>query len=198
MRAAFNFDGSRTNLTIIEVVGRDIHGWWKGPLILRASSSRQDIDLGDFRALIDFCKKYEGEPKELATALRTNNLLELEGTNANLFAALLVRNSDNKSRKGVEIACEGDKSFLGTDQFVAVDVPIAHPVYDDVNRDTSGFLAGFGPTMVSKMIDLPLLVSSRSLEVSFSVSKISCSKSFKLPSYSHVDLYLRTGSSPPR
>jgi hypothetical protein len=57
----------------------------------------------------------------------------------------------------VEITCEGDRHFLATEQFLSVDVPVVHPIFDDVNND-NGYIAGFGATEVSKMIRRPLLV----------------------------------------
>ncbi|KAE9370875.1 hypothetical protein N431DRAFT_412639 [Stipitochalara longipes BDJ] len=157
MRSAFNFDGSRPNITLVEVTREKLHMIWKGPLVLYSKGrSNRDITVSDFRTFLDFCKVYQCSGG-LTDALRTNNYIELELTNPVLFGHLLLHNSDHKTFKGVEITCEGDKKFLSTAQFLSVDVPLVHPIFDDVNND-NGFIAGFGATAVSKMIHLPLLV----------------------------------------
>jgi hypothetical protein len=89
--------------------------------------------------------------------LRTNNYIELELTNPGLFNSLLLHNSANQTIRGVEITCEGDRQFLATEQFLSVDVPVVHPIFDDVNND-NGYIAGFGVTEVSRVIQVPLLV----------------------------------------
>jgi hypothetical protein len=78
-------------------------------------------------------------------------------TNPSLFASMLLHFSRNRIFQGVEITCEGDRIHLNMDQFIAVAVPVAHPIFDDVNDD-SGLIADNGATEVSKMIELPLLV----------------------------------------
>jgi hypothetical protein len=161
MRDAFNFDGSRPNLTLVEVTHEQLRMGWKGPLVVYSkdsfySSDCQDITLSDFRTFLDFCKKYEASGG-LSDFLRTNNFLELELTNPGLFNSLLLHNSANQTFRGVEITCEGDRHFLATEQFLPVDVPVVHPIFDDVNND-NGYIAGFGATEVSKMIQVPLLV----------------------------------------
>lgn len=90
-------------------------------------------------------------------SLRTNHFIELEMTNPSLFASMLLHFSRNRTFQGVEITCEGDRIHLNMDQFIAVAVPSAHPIFDDVNDDR-GLIADDGATEVSKMIELPLLV----------------------------------------
>jgi hypothetical protein len=162
-RDAFNFDGSRPNLTLIETAQEKLRFGWKGPLILYAkknfseSSGCQDITLSDFRSFLDFCKVYECSAGGLMDSLKANNLIELEMTNPSLFATMLLHFSRNRTFQGVEITCEGDKKSLNVDQFISVAVPLAHPIFDDVNID-SGLVVEFGATKVSQMIELPLLV----------------------------------------
>jgi hypothetical protein len=162
MRDAFNFDGSHPNITLVEVTNKQLRMGWKGPLVVYSKdafhfSACQDITLSDFRTFLDFCKKYDASGGGLSDSLRANNYLELELTNPSLFNSLLLHNSANQTFRGVEITCEGDKNFLATEQFLSVDVPIVHPIFDDVNND-NGYIAGFGATEVSKMIRCPLLV----------------------------------------
>jgi hypothetical protein len=162
MRDAFNFDGSRPNITLVEVTKEQLRMQWKGPLVVYSkdafhSSACQDITLSDFRTFLDFCKKYDVSGGGLSDSLRLNNYLELELTNPGLFNSLLLHNSANQTIRGVEITCEGDRHFLATEQFLSVDVPVVHPIFDDVNND-NGYIAGFGATEVSRMIQVPLLV----------------------------------------
>ena len=163
MRKAFNFDGSRPNLTLIEVSREQLQNKWKGPLILyskktfSSSSGCRDVTLSDFRTLLDFCKVYGRSEGGLGSCLLANNFIEVEMTNPSLFATMLLHSSGDRTFQGVEIACEGDKEFLKTGQFMSVAVPVIHPIFDDINYD-NGLIAGFGATEVSKMIDLPLLV----------------------------------------
>jgi hypothetical protein len=162
-RDAFDSDGFRPNLTLVEIAQEQLRFGWKGPLILYSkedfseSSECQDVTLSDFRSFLDFCKVYECSAGGLMDSLRTNNFIELEMTNPSLFASMLLHFSGNRTFQGVEITCEGDKIHLNMDQFIAVAVPVAHPIFDDVNVD-GGLIADDGATEVSKMIELPLLV----------------------------------------
>jgi hypothetical protein len=161
-RDAFNFDGSRPNLTLIEIAREQLRFGWYGPLILYSmysseSSECQDVTLSDLRSFLDFCKVYESSAGGLMDSFRTNNFIELEMTNPSLFATMLLQFSRNRTSQGVEITCEGDKIHLKMDQFMAVAVPVAHPIFDDVNND-NGLIVEFGATEVSQMIQLPLLV----------------------------------------
>jgi hypothetical protein len=162
-RDAFSFDGSRPNLTLIEIAREQLRFEWNGPLILYSkknfseSSECQDVTLSDFRSLLDFCKVYENSAGGLMDAFRTGMLVELEMTNPSLFVTMLLHSSRNRTCQGVEITCEGDKIHLKKDQFIAVAVPAAHPIFDDANED-NGLNVEFGATEVSNMIKLPLLV----------------------------------------
>jgi hypothetical protein len=161
-RDAFNFDGSPPNLTLIEITRGQLRFGWYGPLILYSmysseSSECQDVTLSDLRSFLDFCKVYESSAGGLMDSFRTNNFIELEMTNPSLFATMLLQFSRNRNSQGVEITCEGDKIHLKMDQFMAVAVPVAHPIFDDVSND-NGLIVEFGATEVSQMIQLPLLV----------------------------------------
>jgi len=164
LRDAFNFDGSRPNLTLIEVTREHLRMSWKGPLVLYSTqgSAHSNITLSDFRTLLDFCKVYESSSGALAQFLMTNNLMEVEVTNPSLFNDLLLHSSGNRTFTGVEIACEGDKQYLNTEQFMAVDVPVVHPIFDNVNAD-NGYIVGYGVTKVSKLINLPCSFDASSL-----------------------------------
>jgi hypothetical protein len=71
MRDAWNSDGSRANLTIVEATLGDLHHGWKGPLILYSTMHR-DIMLSNFHAFIEFCKVFKIAKKGLSEFLRTN------------------------------------------------------------------------------------------------------------------------------
>ncbi len=163
VRNAFDSDGSRPNLTLVEIAREQLYFGWKGPLILYSkenvseSSECQDVTLSDFRSFLDFCKVYGCSSGDMRDSLRTNNFIELESTNPSLFASMLLHFSLNRTFQGVEITCKGDRIHLNTDQCIAVEVPVVHPIFDDVNDD-SGLIAENGATEVSKMIELPLLV----------------------------------------
>ncbi|PMD46708.1 hypothetical protein L207DRAFT_577554 [Hyaloscypha variabilis F] len=162
MRCAFNFDGSRVNITLVEVMREQLRMRWKGPLVFYAKSAGhnslcRDVTLSDFRTLLDFFKKYQSSAGGLTDALRTNNYLELEVTNQDLFKVLLLHNSNNWTFRGVEIPCEADKRYLAVEQYIAVDVPVVHPIFDDVNQDNS-MLVECGVLELSKKINLPLLL----------------------------------------
>jgi MYND finger len=165
MREKFN---SRPNLSLVETTQGDMGNRWSGPLVIHSrrsfhGSQCQDVTLSDFRTFLDFCKVYSfGGLGGLGESLRTNAYLEVELTDPPLFASMLDRHS-SRIFKGVEIACEGDSLFLDAEQFVAVDVPAAHPIFEYADQpaalsNPNNPIVSAGGTDISKMIELPLMI----------------------------------------
>jgi hypothetical protein len=154
LRHAFQFDGSRANMSLVETTQGEMMMNWRGPLLVYAKPDAhytmdQDITLGDFRAFLDYVKTYPSSGR-LGPHLKANLLLELEVTNPTLWNSLLLKHSVGQTFNGVEITCTADQEFLKLDKFITVDVSIVHPILDDENYPHP-------PTEISKLLDLPIM-----------------------------------------
>lgn len=160
MRLAPQTDGSRENITLCQTTGGHLRYGWAGPLLI--SGKDKNVTLADFRSCLDFFMNYEhpSQPGGFFQALQANNLRELEMTNPTFFNSVLKLHATKPLFEGVEITCEGDWKFLDLEKFVPVKLSNAHPIFDTINLDMDWVAGGTGgPTEVSKMIGLPLIVS---------------------------------------
>jgi hypothetical protein len=94
----------------------------------------QDITLGDLRVAVDYFMSYG--------AKQINSIAELEES----MAEHELTGEKNKSRTGVRINCNGDRSVNKRKKYEEVSIPADHPVYKEK------------PTSISKLLEMPILV----------------------------------------
>ncbi|KAB2576816.1 HIT/MYND zinc finger-like protein [Lasiodiplodia theobromae] len=136
-RDAFLKDGSQPNQAIQSLPARRGNIFdWRGPILaygmhglgLDQTVSR-DLDLNDFRHLVDYLVTYLNH--------ETDGACRPDG-------------NSNKKVKGVKINCQGDQDAFGLPAFQEVEVPGTHPIFVGVDHDTSEIAARVGIALLTR------------------------------------------------
>lgn len=127
-RDDFLFDGSAMNRSLLESVGRIPPHPWRGPIVAVREGPYElyeDITLGDFRHIIDHVVSYR------TTEVRESGSHPADRVTTNI--------------RGVKICCYGEIKLHGSEPYVSVDVPKAHPtrlLYNEGNVSPISELPG--------------------------------------------------------
>ena len=115
-RETFGIDGSQLNKSVVRATRDAAVMSWAGPIIaLRmkgsglAPSHYMDIDMQDYRNVVDYLITYANE------SVKDEEL----GPDR------------NRKLRGVKIHCKGVQRTFGTEVYSAVDVPKDHPIFHD-------------------------------------------------------------------
>ncbi|KAF2671342.1 hypothetical protein BT63DRAFT_438807 [Microthyrium microscopicum] len=135
-RNCFLDDGSALNKSLLKAVGTSgtIPHRWCGPVVAvreQSNESYEDITLGDFRHILDWMISYR----------LSDNLKESD-------SQLISRPS--AGIRGVKICCYGETKLHGSEAYVLVDVPRAHPTRLTYRKGSV--------SPISRLLGLPLIL----------------------------------------